>query len=222
MTWTISPEVVVLTFTCYPWVSCKRLIFFKLNIVDILSGYLGWLSYKMKKSFQLLRWASNITIQKRKPGLLHYPVRKNSPPQNVSTWMCHLRLSGTTTIRAPISYTLHSLGANHWLLNKECHFFQLLTLFWAISFIIIPHTSVMMLSRTSHHKDSSFPWWCSRLPSIYTFERKSHSISSALGRQSPRAKPSLCFTASNSVFPCASGHKIYGARCEQMAGSLTQ
>ena len=152
-----------------------------------------------------------------------YPGRKNTPPQNVSTWMCHLRLSGTAHIRAPISYTHHDLGANYWLLNKECHFFQLLTLFWAISFIIIFHTSVIMLSSTSHHEASFSPWWCSRLPfHLHVWENVPLHV------QSPwqtilKGKAFFIFHSKQfCVFPCASGHKIDGAWCKRMAGSLTQ
>ena len=152
-----------------------------------------------------------------------YPGRKNTPPQNVSTWMCHLRLSGTTHIRAPISYTHHSLGANHWLLNKECHFFQLLTLFWAISFMINFSHSVLMLSSTSHHEASSSPWWCSRLPfHLHIWENVPLHV------QSPwqailKGKAFFMFHSKQfCVFPWASGHKIDGAWCKRMAGSLTQ
>ena len=145
-------------------------------------------------------WDEPVTLLYRKGNRvfysLMYPIRKNTPPQNVSTWMCHLRLSGTAHIRAPISYTHHSLGANHWLLNKECHFFQLLTLFWA-SFIIIPHTSVRMLSSTSHREDSSSPWWCSRLPfHLHVWENVPLHV------QSPWQailKGKTFFSASNSV-----------------------
>lgn len=150
-----------------------------------------------------------------------YPGRKNTPPQNVSTWMCHLRLSGTTHIRAPISYTHHSLGANHWLLNKECHFFQLLTLFWAISFMIISHTQCWCYPVPPIKRLAPPLGDAPDCPSIYTFERMSHSMSRALGKQSSRAKPSSCFTASNSV--CFHEHlatKLMGPGANEWQGLL--